>query len=1284
MKKTLLKLLIFFGMYFTLSSISAQDYYVSALTGNNNNDGLTPGTAVATISKGAEKVNAGGTVFIMNGTYTRTTFGNILNLTKSGTPNAYITFKPYPGHNPIISASGGAYTAVIIDGSYVLIEGLEFKGDNENLTYADAYQAYLDYINRVKGPQGKYNTNAISFGRSAQVHHVIFRNLKIHDWPAGGVGGGRCDYITIEGCTIYNTSWYTMYATSAISFLTPRDIDLNTGYKLIVRNNKVYNNKTLVPWERTRSLSDGNGIILDVNRASADSTRPAYIGRTLVENNVSYNNGGGGIHAYNADHIDIINNTAYNNGTVVGYPEIDAQQCTDVKIYNNIMYARTGGRCNGNDGGTYNYNAYFNGPAFKLGANDVFVNPEFVNLAIDSTADFRLKSSSPVINTGSMIAGQFATNDIVGLPRPSGSRTDKGAYEYQSGTAAQTIVFPDLPLGKKSGDSDYDPGATATSGLPVIYKSSNLNVATIVDGKIRFENQGTTTITASQNGDATFNSAPDVTKTLTVLNDGFRVADLPVSSINGLDYSYYEDNWTILPDFATLTPVKTGATTIGVDLNLSQRKENFGLTFKGFVDVPANGIYTFYLSSDDGSRLYIGDSLIVDNDGLHVGIEKSGTIGLKKGKHAITIKYFNASGSNLLSLSYSSLTLPKTVIPVSSFYRANPNLVSNPTFDENTTGWSLPLSGGAVATLSQVVKEGFSGNAAKVINTSTTTNRFSVQLRTRVPLVKDYTYAIRFRASADAARNIDVMMQQDAPPYAFNYTRYDVALNIAPAVYTYTFTAPRTDNVNFLKFLIGSSNTPVYIDDVEVVRVFSPEIVVKQDSVEIADNTGNFNFGDVTVGVTKTVKLTIQNTGNNILNLTGNPRISITGTGFDLVADAAGTVDTAGNTTFDIKFNPNAVKPFTGTLSITNNDFNESVFNFALSGTGVKDTQTITFNSDSAAITYGDANTPLIATSSSGLPVSFAVISGPGAITNGTTLSYTGAGEIVIEATQAGDSIYNAADTVRRSITISKKELLITADNKTVSYGDSIPPLTYTVAGFVYGQTDSVLTGSPELSTTYTPATPSTASPVAIVVSAGTLAAANYTFGFVNGEITILPTTLPAQLSRFTANVDGNISSLNWETLQETNADKFIVERSLNGKEFLAIGEVNGYRNSTDIKIYTFKDKSPVKGANYYRLKQVDFDGKIRYSGTSEVNFTMDVVVLTIYPNPVADVIYISGLAKQKFNSKLYDSRGKVILRQAWSSQPTIKLPTLLQPGIYLLELNLEGGKKFIKKIMVK
>ena len=455
MKKRLLGVCLF-----SLSlTLQATNYYVST-AGSNNNDGLSSQSAFQTIQTAANLTVGGDTVYIMNGVYNSIS-GPILNVTRSGTANAYITFKAYAGHTPKITASGNTWNCVSINGSYIVLEGIELEGANATITYEAALASYNSAA--AGGTNwsyyAHYNTNGISIGgprtESKLPHHLVIRNCKVHDFPGGGISSIQADYTTIENNLVYNNAWYMMYAGSGISILTPINSDRTRGYKNFIRNNICHTNKTTVPWVSLKRLSDGNGIIIDVNQhgyndqgSTATDTVNAFTGRTLVENNLCINNGGSGIHAFKADHVEIINNTAYHNGTVVGYADIYAGSSKDVNIINNIMYSRDGGKCNTNSGNTnvvYNYNNYWNGTVTVVGANDFVADPLFRNLSIDRlTGDFRLQTTSPALNSGSNITGQYSLKDIVGILRPQGTKPDRGAYE------AIILGVESLPLQDKT------------------------------------------------------------------------------------------------------------------------------------------------------------------------------------------------------------------------------------------------------------------------------------------------------------------------------------------------------------------------------------------------------------------------------------------------------------------------------------------------------------------------------------------------------------------------------------------------------------------------------------------------------------------------------------------------------------------------------------------------------------------------------------------------------------------------------------------------------------------
>lgn len=92
---------------------------------------------------------------------------------------------------------------------------------------------------------------------------------------------------------------------------------------------------------------------------------------------------------------------------------------------------------------------------------------------------------------------------------------------------------------------------------------------------------------------------------------------------------------------------------------------DFGLVFTGFVDVPAEGVYTFFLRSSDGSRLFIGDQLVTDCDGLHGAREQLGRIGLREGTHPLRVEYFKTTGTlkPILEVFIDGPIMRKTKIP---------------------------------------------------------------------------------------------------------------------------------------------------------------------------------------------------------------------------------------------------------------------------------------------------------------------------------------------------------------------------------------------------------------------------------------------------------------------------------------------------------------------------------------------------------------------------------------------------------------------------------------------
>jgi len=132
----------------------------------------------------------------------------------------------------------------------------------------------------------------------------------------------------------------------------------------------------------------------------------------------------------------------------------------------------------------------------------------------------------------------------------------------------------------------------------------------------------------------------------------------------GLAVNIYNGVFNSLPDFNTLKPVKTTVSQV-INVRLADTTQNFALLFTGFLRFPEDGIYGFFLNSDDGSRLLIDGEIVVLNDGVHPRpVEKFDYVALGKGYHKIEIGYFQSTGRRpVLRLMVETPGKPRTEIP---------------------------------------------------------------------------------------------------------------------------------------------------------------------------------------------------------------------------------------------------------------------------------------------------------------------------------------------------------------------------------------------------------------------------------------------------------------------------------------------------------------------------------------------------------------------------------------------------------------------------------------------
>ncbi|KRP30069.1 MAG: hypothetical protein ABS28_02935 [Cryomorphaceae bacterium BACL22 MAG-120619-bin32] len=458
-------------LYFFLLSLflTAQtNYYVSAENGSDSNNGTSQVTPFLTINKGISMVSPGGTVYVMDGTYRNANFntnkqlginpsnltnGAAVNFNKSGEAGNPITLRNLQGHAPKIEFDGAGGINVASGSNYIIIEGFEIVGPSQYITYP---QANADRLYKIAvAEDGDINTNYSNnyfsghgiYGYSPR-NNVIVRNNVVHDTPGSGIRLNDSDHVTIEYNTVYNTTWWTSSASSAIVLAETISSDIvndnGTDIKMIIRSNIVYNNWNRIIFYKTqepdnsgnpnpeygtatfKQIWDGQGIY--VTRSD-----PGYKGTFLFENNLCVNNGKNGINFDHSKGASAIyrNNTLYFNGVheiiqdisvsegntahrgqkVAGIKSNDMVNAT---VVNNIVVTRDNQfsaleLVNVSGVKTVNNNIFRNGTVpdnLKTG-NLIDIDPLFVSVpttvygAINMAGtDFSLMENSPAIDAG--------------------------------------------------------------------------------------------------------------------------------------------------------------------------------------------------------------------------------------------------------------------------------------------------------------------------------------------------------------------------------------------------------------------------------------------------------------------------------------------------------------------------------------------------------------------------------------------------------------------------------------------------------------------------------------------------------------------------------------------------------------------------------------------------------------------------------------------------------------------------------------------------------------------
>ncbi len=174
--------------------------------------------------------------------------------------------------------------------------------------------------------------------------------------------------------------------------------------------------------------------------------------------------------------------------------------------------------------------------------------------------------------------------------------------------------------------------------------------------------------------------------------------------------------------------------------------------------------------------------------------------------------------------------------------------------------------------------------------------------------------------------------------------------------------------------------------------------------------------------------------------------------------------------------------------------------------------------------------------------------------------------------------------------------------------------------------------------------------------------------------------TLPVDLIEFKGEIQKNSNLLSWSTASEINNHFFILERSENAIDFIALSRINGAGNTNVITTYLYEDTNPLT-FGYYRLKQVDFDGKYSYSDVLYLDRTgvSSIFNVTIWPNPANTQVNVCYHISNngKVEAELMDATGRIVLKEQYDSRSGLNHEILnisgLANGIYILNLSSNG-----------
>jgi gliding motility-associated-like protein len=589
-------------------------------------------------------------------------------------------------------------------------------------------------------------------------------------------------------------------------------------------------------------------------------------------------------------------------------------------------------------------------------------------------------TSVATVNGTSLTANSPGTADITAFQGGNGTYAPARYIRTLAvGKASQTITFPAIS-GKAFGDPDFNPGATASSGLQVTYSSSNTDVATIVSGNIHITGTGTAIITASQPGNGFYNAAPEVQQTLSVTRSSQTIT------------------------FPALDPVTYG----GADFNAGATASS-GLTV------------TYTSGNADVATVVAG---LIHINGAGTAVITASQAGNENYDAAVNVQ-------QTLTVTRAPQTI--TFGPIPSYTFGDPDFTLSAT---SSSGLAVSFSGNneSVASVSGTnVQITGAGSILITASQSGNQNYLAAPDIQQTLVISKASQTISFPELPDA-----VFGDPDINPGASASSGLPVAYSSSNSlVAVISGGLIRITGAGTAVITATQAGDEDYEPAAGVTRTL---VIGKADQSVTFPSLDPVNYGDpaVTPGAT-------ASSGLDVIYTSSHP----------LVASVSGNLIII-----------NSVGTATITASQPGNDNFNAAADQSQQLTVNKAGQVISFN-DLAGSVYGDPDFVLTATSTSGLTVSYVSSNEAVATVDGSSVHITGAGEVVITASQAGNENYLPATDISRTLVVGKAAQTISFDPLAVhTYGDP---------GF-----DPMATVSSGLSISYTSSNPDVA-----VVSGG-------------------------------------------------------------------------------------------------------------------------------------------------------------------------------------------------------